>query len=63
MFGENTPNLETYIFDFSGDLYGTHLSVALIDFLRPELKFDGLDPLIAQMAKDCDQARDILSKL
>ena len=63
MFGENTPNLETYIFDFSGDLYGTHLSVALIEFLRPELKFDGLDPLIAQMAKDCDQARDILSKL
>ena len=63
MFGENTPNLETFIFDFSGDLYGTHLSIALVEFLRPELKFDGLDPLIAQMAKDCDQAREILSKL
>ncbi len=63
MFGENTPNLETYVFDFSGDLYGTHLSIALVDFLRPELKFDGLDPLILQMAKDCDQARYILSKL
>ena len=63
MFGENTPNLETFIFDFSGDLYGTHLSIALVEFLRPELKFDGLDPLIAQMAKDCDQARYILSKL
>jgi len=63
MFGENTPNLETFIFDFSGDLYGTHLSIALVEFLRPELKFDGLDPLIVQMAKDCDQAREILSKL
>ena len=63
MFGENTPNIETYIFDFYGDLYGTHLSIALVEFLRPELKFDGLDPLIDQMAKDCDQARDILYKL
>ena len=63
MFGENTPNLETFIFDFSGDLYGTHLSIALVELLRPELKFDGLDPLIEQMAKDCDQARYMLSKL
>jgi riboflavin kinase/FMN adenylyltransferase len=61
MFGENTANLETFLFDFAGDLYGTHLSVALIDFLRPELKFDGLQELIDQMAIDCDQARKILS--
>lgn len=61
MFGENMPNCETYIFDFKGDLYGAHLSVALVDFLRPELKFDGLDPLIVQMDADCVQAREILS--
>ncbi|WP_333714672.1 bifunctional riboflavin kinase/FAD synthetase [Yoonia sp.] len=61
MFGENIPNCETYIFDFKGDLYGTHLSVALVDFLRPELKFDSLDALITQMDADCDQARAILS--
>tara|TARA_B100001093_G_scaffold310478_1_gene296254 strand:+ start:754 stop:1686 length:933 start_codon:yes stop_codon:yes gene_type:complete len=60
MFGENTVNLETFLFDFAGDLYGTHLSVALVDFLRPELKFDGLQELIDQMAIDCDQARKIL---
>jgi riboflavin kinase / FMN adenylyltransferase len=63
MFGENQPNLETYIFDFSGDLYGAHLSVALIDYLRPEMKFDGLDGLITQMNADCDRARAILSAL
>ena len=61
MFGENIPNCETFIFDFKGDLYGTHLSVALVDFLRPELKFDGLEALITQMDADCDQARAILA--
>ena len=63
MFGENRPNLETYLFDFSGDLYGATLSVGLVEYLRPELKFDGLDALIAQMDADCAKARDILGAL
>ncbi len=63
MFGENRPNLETFLFDFAGDLYGQHLSVALVDFLRPELGFDGLPALIAQMDADCARARDILATL
>jgi riboflavin kinase / FMN adenylyltransferase len=63
MFGVNKPNLETFIFDFSGDLYGHHLSIGLIDYLRPELKFDGLPALLDQMALDCTQAREILSAL
>jgi len=61
MFGINTANLETFIFDFSGDLYGATLSVGLVDFLRPELKFDTLEELIAQMEADCLQARSLLS--
>ncbi|WP_149140024.1 bifunctional riboflavin kinase/FAD synthetase [Gemmobacter caeruleus] len=61
MFGENTPNLETFLFDFSGDLYGQHLSVALVDYLRPEMRFDGLPALVAQMQADCDRARSILA--
>lgn len=61
MFDGDKPNLETHIFDFSGDLYGQHLSVALVEYLRPELKFDGLEALIAQMDKDSLQARDILA--
>lgn len=63
MFGENTPNLETYLFDFSGDLYGQHLSIALVDYLRPEMKFDGLPGLLSQMAADCDRARTLLAQL
>ncbi|MDE3027567.1 MAG: bifunctional riboflavin kinase/FAD synthetase [Paracoccaceae bacterium] len=63
MFGDNVPNLETYLFDFKGDLYGTDLSVALIDYLRPELKFDDLPALIAQMDQDCAKARSILAAL
>jgi riboflavin kinase/FMN adenylyltransferase len=60
MFGENRPNLETFVFDFKGDLYGAHLSIGLVAFLRPELKFDGLEALIAQMDADCADARRIL---
>ena len=63
MFGVNQPNLETYLFDFKGDLYGQHLSIAFVEYLRPEMKFDGLPGLLAQMAADCAQARQILQAL
>ncbi|SPH20120.1 Riboflavin biosynthesis protein RibF [Ascidiaceihabitans donghaensis] len=63
MFGENKPNLETFIFDFTGDLYGTQLSVGLVAHLRGEEKFDGLDALITQMDADSLQARSILAAL
>ena len=61
MFGENQPNLETFLFDFAGDLYGHHLSVAFIDYLRPEMKFAGLPGLLEQMATDCLNARAVLA--
>ena len=60
MFGGEVPNLETHIFDFSGDIYGTDISVGLVEFLRPEETFSGLDPFIAQMDADCARARRIL---
>lgn len=52
--------LEPHFFDFSGDLYGQEIEVAFHHFLRPEAKFDGLDALVAQMARDCDEARRLL---
>jgi riboflavin kinase/FMN adenylyltransferase len=63
MFGENKPNLETFIFDFKGDLYGTNLSIALVEHLRGEEKFDSLEALITQMDADSLRAREILSAL
>jgi riboflavin kinase/FMN adenylyltransferase len=63
MFGENTPNLETFIFDFSGDLYGATLSVALVEFMRPEKKFNSLENLIDQMDKDSLKSKEILKSL
>ena len=62
MFGTNTPNFEVHLFDFKADLYDAHLSVGLVDYLRPEAKFDGLPALIAQMDADSAQARAILAK-
>jgi len=63
MFGENKANLETFIFDFKGDLYGKHVSVALVDHLRGEEKFDSLEALITQMDADSAHARSILAAL
>ncbi|MGY6533950.1 MAG: bifunctional riboflavin kinase/FAD synthetase [Pararhodobacter sp.] len=60
MFGVNAPNFEVHILDFKGDLYGTHLSVALVDFLRGEETFDSLQALIRQMDADSARARAIL---
>ena len=63
MFNGEIPNLETFIFNFSGDLYGADLSVALIEYLRPEETFDSLAAFIAQMDADCDSAREILAAI
>jgi riboflavin kinase/FMN adenylyltransferase len=60
MFQTAEPLLETYLFDFAGDLYGKHLSVEFVAYLRAEAKLDGLDALKAQMARDVDAARKAL---
>lgn len=53
--------LEPHFFDFDGDLYGQDIAVELRHFLRPEAKFDSMDALMHQMAKDCDEARRLLT--
>ena len=52
--------LEPYFFDFDGDLYSQPLEVELVEFLRPEAKFDTLAALQAQMAEDCARAASLL---
>lgn len=53
--------LEVHLFDFSGDLYGKELQVSFIHRLRPEMKFDGMEALKAQIAADLAAARLVLS--
>ncbi|KNY17680.1 riboflavin kinase [Shinella sp. SUS2] len=55
------PLLETFLFDFSGDLYGEVSAVSFFGHLRDELKFDGLDALVVQMKRDEEEARALLS--
>ena len=55
------PLLEVFLFDFEGDLYGQRLRVALLDYLRPEVKFADLEALKAQMQEDARRARVILA--
>ena len=60
-FDNGAPLLETFVFDFAGDLYGQRLDIAFIGFIREELKFDGLEALIAQMDDDSARARAMLA--
>lgn len=61
MFETPEALMETFIFDFDAQIYGKTLQVKPVERLRGEAKFDSLDDLIEQMAKDCTQAKAILS--
>ncbi|NKB19773.1 MAG: bifunctional riboflavin kinase/FAD synthetase [Alphaproteobacteria bacterium] len=52
--------VEAHIFDFDQDLYGKVLRVAFVEFIRPEMKFDGFEAIKTQIAADCVTAREIL---
>jgi riboflavin kinase/FMN adenylyltransferase len=58
--GDPQTRLETYIFDFAGDLYGQEIGVRLVRFLRPDAKFAGLEELKAAIAQDVEDARAAL---
>jgi riboflavin kinase/FMN adenylyltransferase len=60
-FDKTDELLEVHLFDFQGDLYHQHMRVQMIDFIRPERTFDGLDALKAQIITDAAQARIILA--
>jgi riboflavin kinase/FMN adenylyltransferase len=61
-FDNGAALLETFLFDFSGDLYGEAGLVSLFGFLRPEARFDSVEALVAQMQRDSIDARALLER-
>ena len=59
-FGGHVTVLEAHLFDFSGDLYGKNMRVALIEFVRPDRRFDSAAALAEQMERDAQAARRML---
>lgn len=60
-FGDGPALLETHVLDFAGDLYGRTIRIEFCGFLRPEAKFESVDALVAQMGRDVEEARAIVS--
>jgi riboflavin kinase/FMN adenylyltransferase len=59
--GGTEPLLEVHLFDFDGDLYGREIAVECVQYLRPELKFESLEAMVAQIHEDAVQARQLLN--
>ena len=62
-FDKEEVNCETYIFDFTDDIYDKLLRVALVEYIRPEKKFDGIAQLREQIALDSHDARALLDSI
>jgi riboflavin kinase / FMN adenylyltransferase len=60
--GEARPVIEAHLLDFDGDLYDKTLTLEFIARLRPEMKFPGIDALVAQIHRDIELARVILAE-
>jgi riboflavin kinase/FMN adenylyltransferase len=62
--GEGGPvTIETHLLDGPADLYGRTMRLAFVRWMREERKFDGLEPLKAQMAVDCAEARALFDQM
>ena len=61
-FDNGPPLFETFLFDFSGDLYGETALVSLAGFIRPEQRFDSVAALVARMDQDALEARLLLER-
>ncbi len=61
-FDNGAQLLEVFVFDFAGDLYGKTMDVAFLGWIRPELKFDSADALVARMKEDSRLARAALAR-
>lgn len=61
-FGGGELLIEAHVLDFDDDVYGSEMTIEFVDYLRPELKFDGVDALVGAMEDDVFRAREILSR-
>ena len=61
-FGDAGTSIETFLFDFDGDLYGRELRLHFIERVRDERRFSGADDLKAAIAADVARCREILGK-
>jgi riboflavin kinase/FMN adenylyltransferase len=59
-FGKNERTVESYLIDYSGDLYGHELSVDFVTRLRSEKKFGNIEELKRQVAEDVRWGKTIL---
>ena len=61
-FGSDLQLLvEAYLLDFQGDLYGKQITIEFVERLRGEERFDGVQPLIAQIQRDVETTRELLA--
>jgi riboflavin kinase/FMN adenylyltransferase len=59
-FDNGAPVLETFLFDFNGDLYGREIEIEFVDYVRPDQRFPGMEALMVQIDKDCARAKELL---
>jgi riboflavin kinase/FMN adenylyltransferase len=60
-FDETERTVETYIFDFNRNIYGETVTLEFVEYLRPEMKFNGIEALIAQIGRDAKLAQTLLA--
>lgn len=59
-FGGKKIIVETHLFDFDKDIYGEEITVAYVEYIRPEVMFDSVDKLVEEIRNDCNLAKNIL---
>jgi riboflavin kinase / FMN adenylyltransferase len=60
-FSGRERRVEAYALDFSGDLYGERLALDFVTHLRGQVRYDSIEPLIAQIEEDVERTRRALS--
>ena len=58
-----TPTVETWLLDYTGNLYGKQITVGLMRFLRPTVKMESLQAVREQVQKDAEAARRCMSQI